>query len=80
MRLMAKTGTYAATHFIVAVAVAYALTQDWRIALGIGLIEPLVQTVAYAVHERAWALKPYKFDKVRTGALTFRTESDPAGR
>ena len=58
MREIAKTGTYSLTHLTVAVAVAYALTQDWRIALGIGLIEPAVQTVAYALHERAWARVP----------------------
>lgn len=47
MRLAIKTATYAVTHFIVAIAVAYALTRDWRIALAIGLIEPAAQTVAY---------------------------------
>lgn len=55
MRDLAKTSTYAVMHFCVAVSVAYALTWDIRIALGIGLIEPLVQTAAYAVHERGWA-------------------------
>jgi uncharacterized membrane protein len=42
-------------HLIVAMAVAYALTRDWRAALAIGLVEPLVQTLAYTLHERAWA-------------------------
>jgi uncharacterized membrane protein len=42
-------------HFCVAVGVAYALTGDWRIALGVGVIEPMVQTVAYMVHEAAWS-------------------------
>lgn len=54
MRLVAKTSTYGVMHFIVAVSVAFALTRDWRIALAIGLLEPAVQTVAYAVHERLW--------------------------
>jgi uncharacterized membrane protein len=54
MRLALKTGTYAITHFIVAIAIAYALTRDWRIALAIGLIEPAAQTVAYFFHERLW--------------------------
>ncbi len=54
MRLAIKTGTYAITHFIVAIAVAYALTRDWRIAIAIGLIEPAAQTVAYFFHERVW--------------------------
>ncbi len=36
-------------------AVAFALTRNWHAALAIGLIEPLVQTVAYSMHERVWA-------------------------
>lgn len=49
-----KPVTYSVMHFLVAVSVAFALTGDWRIALGVGVIEPLVQTVAYALHEAAW--------------------------
>lgn len=58
MRLAAKTATYAAMHLVVAVSVAYALTRDWRIALAVGVIEPMVQTVAFNLHERAWARSP----------------------
>ncbi|MEM1050909.1 MAG: DUF2061 domain-containing protein [Pseudomonadota bacterium] len=36
-------------------AVAFALTGDALIALSIGLIEPMVQTVAYALHKYGWA-------------------------
>lgn len=54
-RMAMKTGTYSAMHMVVAMAVAWAISGDWRVALGIGLIEPLVQTVAYAIHERIWA-------------------------
>ena len=50
-----KPLTYSAMHLCVAIAVAYALTRDWRIALGVGVIEPMVQTVAYMLHEKAWA-------------------------
>jgi uncharacterized membrane protein len=50
-----KPLTYSVTHLMVAVLVAYALTRDWRVALGVGLIEPAVQTVAYVLHERAWS-------------------------
>ena len=53
-RLALKTLTYSAMHLLVAVAVAYALTRDWRVALAIGIIEPIVQTGAYAIHERVW--------------------------
>ena len=51
-----KPVTYSLMHLAVAVSVAFALTQDWRIALGVGLIEPMVQTVAYMLHEKAWAM------------------------
>lgn len=50
-----KPVTYSAMHLSVAITVAYALTQDWRIALGVGVIEPMVQTVAYMVHEKVWS-------------------------
>ena len=50
-----KPVTYSIMHLSVAIAVAYALTRDWRIALGVGVIEPMVQTVAYMLHEKAWS-------------------------
>lgn len=49
-----KTLTYCLMHFSVAIAVAYALTGDWAIALSIGIVEPLVQTVFFNMHERGW--------------------------
>jgi uncharacterized membrane protein len=55
MRLALKTGSYSLMHLTVAIAVAYAITQDWRAALAVGIIEPLVQTAAYFLHDRAWA-------------------------
>ncbi len=55
MRLAAKTVSWSLVHMTVAIAVAYALTQDWRAALAVGLIEPVFQTIAYAAHERAWS-------------------------
>jgi uncharacterized membrane protein len=54
MQIAKKTLTYSLTHLIVAVAVAFALTRDWRAALAIGTIEPIFQTIAFALHERAW--------------------------
>ena len=50
-----KTLTYSLTHFVVAITVAFVLTGSWKAALAIGMIEPLVQTGAYALHESAWA-------------------------
>ncbi len=53
-QIAAKTVTYGLMHFTVAVLVAYALTQDIRIALAIGTIEPLVQTLFFTLHDRIW--------------------------
>jgi uncharacterized membrane protein len=50
-----KPVTYSLMHLSVAVTVAWVLTRDWRIALGVGVIEPMVQTVAYMLHEKAWS-------------------------
>jgi len=55
MRFAAKTASWSLVHMIVAISVAYALTQNWRAALAVGLIEPIFQTIAFALHERAWA-------------------------
>ena len=58
MRLAAKTASWSLVHMTVAIAVAYALTRNWQAALAVGLIEPVFQTIAFAVHERAWASRP----------------------
>jgi uncharacterized membrane protein len=49
-----KIATYGAMHLGVAFGVAWALTGDVAIAGAIALVEPAVQTLAYAIHERAW--------------------------
>jgi uncharacterized membrane protein len=53
-RDLAKTITFAALHFGVGFAVAYAFTGSVVIATGIGLVEPLVNTLVFFLHERAW--------------------------
>lgn len=70
--LSLKTASYAVMHLIVAIAVAYALTADWRKALAIGLIEPFVQTFAFALHERYWRRR----DAGRDKETAHRKESD----
>ena len=52
--LSLKTASYAIMHLVVAIAVAYALTLDWRKALAIGILEPFVQTFAFTLHDRYW--------------------------
>ncbi len=54
MKTAKKTLSYSLMHLIVAITVAYMLTRDWRTALAVGLIEPIFQTVAFAVHEKVW--------------------------
>ncbi|MGE0753850.1 MAG: DUF2061 domain-containing protein [Alphaproteobacteria bacterium] len=51
---LCKTLTYCIMHFTVAIAVAYLLTGSWAIALSIGIVEPLVQTAFFNLHERGW--------------------------
>lgn len=58
--LSMKTGSYAVMYLLVAIAVAYALTLDWRQAIAIGLIEPFVQTFAFAAHDRYWRRRAAK--------------------
>lgn len=60
--ITAKTLTYCLMHFMVAIAVAYAISGSWEIALAIGIIEPLVQTFFFNMHERSWnkASRNYK--------------------
>lgn len=49
-----KTITYGVMHLVVAFLVALAITQNFWMALGIGMIEPAVQTIAYHFHEKFW--------------------------
>lgn len=57
-RTLLKTCTYGLMHLTVAIIVAYALTRDWRVALAVGIVEPIVQTFAFALHERLWSKAP----------------------
>ena len=57
-RTLMKTCTYGLMHFVVAILVAFALTRDWHVALAVGIIEPFVQTIAFALHERLWSRAP----------------------
>ncbi|MCC6608418.1 MAG: DUF2061 domain-containing protein [Burkholderiales bacterium] len=50
-----KTATFAAIHFTVAFAVGYALTGSVIVGGAIALVEPLVNTVAFYLHEKVWS-------------------------
>ncbi|MEK9751796.1 MAG: DUF2061 domain-containing protein [Rhodospirillaceae bacterium] len=58
MRLALKTLTYGIAHVAVATAVAYALTGNLTASIGIGLIEPIIQTGVFTVHEILWEGRP----------------------
>ncbi|GGY49177.1 DUF2061 domain-containing protein [Parvularcula lutaonensis] len=73
MRTAAKTTTYAVVHFAVAFTVAYALTGSWTAAAAIGLVEPFIQTGAYALHERIWEGSP----KLGGELASFRVQNPP---
>lgn len=49
-----KTLTYGLMHFVVAVSVAYAITRDIGVSLAIGIVEPLVQTLFFTLHDHIW--------------------------
>lgn len=51
---MTKTLSFAAVHFTVAFSVSYVLTGSWLASSAVALIEPCINTVAYALHEKAW--------------------------
>lgn len=51
---MTKTFSFAVVHFTVAFSVAYALTGSLAIGGVIALVEPVLNTVAYFFHEKAW--------------------------
>ena len=50
-----QTDTRAVLHFTVALAIAYLLTGSIGIASALALIEPMANTVAFFLHERAWS-------------------------
>lgn len=56
MKSLTKTITFALVHFTVAFTVAYLLTGSWAISSALALVEPVVNTVAFYFHERAWEM------------------------
>lgn len=63
-----KTATYCLMHLMVAILVAFALSRDWSVALSIGIIEPLVQTVFFNLHERIWKAARLRFQGARAAS------------
>lgn len=53
-RQLAKTLTFALLHLIVGFSVTYAFTGSVAIASGVAIVEPLVNTVVFYIHELGW--------------------------
>ncbi|WP_066080529.1 DUF2061 domain-containing protein [Bergeriella denitrificans] len=51
---MLKTFTFAILHFSVAFGITYLLTGSIGVSGAVALIEPMVNTVAFYFHEKAW--------------------------
>jgi len=51
---MIKTITFAILHFSVAFSVAYILTGSIGVFSAVALVEPIVNTVVFYFHEKAW--------------------------
>ena len=52
---MRKTLSFAVLHFSVAFLVGWLLSGDVLVGGAIAMVEPLVNSVVYHFHERAWA-------------------------
>ena len=52
--IMIKTITFAILHFSVAFSVAYILTGSIGVSSAVALVEPIVNTVVFYFHEKAW--------------------------
>ncbi len=63
MPVYLKTATYGLMHIVIAFCVAWAVSGDIRIAIGISLIEPFIQIVGFFFHEKAWAKFGGKADR-----------------
>ena len=51
---MTKTISFAVVHFTVAFSVAYILSGSLLVGGAIALVEPVINTLAYHFHEKAW--------------------------
>lgn len=51
---MTKTVTFGAMHMSVAFGVVYAMTGSVAVGGAVAFVEPLVNTVGYFFHEKAW--------------------------
>lgn len=58
LRSVLKAVTYRVLGTVTTGILAYAVTGDFRVSVTITALEPLVKTIVYYLHERAWQLVP----------------------
>jgi len=51
---MTKTLSFAVVHFSVAFTIGYLMTGNILVGGAIALVEPIINTVAFHLHELAW--------------------------
>lgn len=51
---MRKTLSFAAVHFTVAFSVGYLMTGSLWVGGALALVEPVVNTIAFHLHEKVW--------------------------
>jgi uncharacterized membrane protein len=51
---LSKTVTYLIIHLTIGFSVAYLFTGSVTVAGGIALVEPMVNAVAFFIHEKVW--------------------------
>ena len=67
---MIKTITFAILHFSVAFSVAYILTGSIGVSSAVALVEPIVNTIVFYFHEKAWnRYEKNKSEKQNCGCL-----------
>ncbi|TKB47499.1 DUF2061 domain-containing protein [Thalassotalea mangrovi] len=75
---MKKTLSFAFTHFSVAFMVTWLLTGDLLLGSLVAIIEPLVNTVAYHIHEKIWLQKVRRANHVHAPAHGTDAFAQPA--
>lgn len=69
-RRIKKTTSFALVHFSVAFTVSYLLTGSAMIAGALALIEPMVNTVAFFIHDWSWErIERARSDAADSGGL-----------
>ena len=58
LRSLLKAVSWRVLATLTTIAIAWAVLDDWRVAMKIGLVEVAAKMVVYYFHERAWAAVP----------------------